>query len=429
MSQRRNIIANYIGLGAVALAPIIALPWYLSALGPKLFGLVGFVTTLQALMSLIDSGMSQALVREFAVRFNLKQESYRSAAVLLFGFERIYWLFAICAGIVTIFMAGTIAEHWLQTGNLPRSTGREAIYGAAVIFGMQFPGSVYRSVLLGAQAQVRLNVLLLCCTLLRHGGGVLLVTFYPTLLAYLAWHASIGLLETLLRGRLAWGVVHVQRRSVDWELCEIRSVLAWVAGMSAATWLGALTVQMDKIILSRMIPIEQFGYYVIGSTVAAGMLQLVYPVVQAVMPRAIQLRSDPLSLFRLYTKMFLFFTGLVVCATLVYAAAGRQILGFWLHNPTAADAVHPLLAVLLIGTMLNAFYNVGYVNWIVQKKIVRILQVNILALSLSVVLIPLLVNWQGTVGAAVGWLSINLIGFLLSLGWLALHKKTSEPAC
>ena len=320
---------------SVALAPIIALPWYFSALGPKLFGLVGFVTTLQTLLGLLDSGMSQALVREFSVRFNVKQKSYNSAAALLFGFERVYWLFAIFAGIVTMCMAGTIAEHWLQTGDLPSSTGREAIYGAAIIFGMQFPGSVYRSVLLGAQAQVRLNALLFCCTLIRHGGGVLLVTFHPTIFAYLTWLATIALLETALRGKLAWGVVHIPRSLVSWELCEIRPVFSWVAGMSAATLLGALTVQMDKIILSRMISIEQFGYYVIASTVASGMLQLVYPVVQAVMPRAIQLRSDRSSLFRLYTKMSFFFMGLVVCAALVYVTAGRQLLGSWLRNPAA----------------------------------------------------------------------------------------------
>jgi len=33
-------------------------------------------------------------------------------------------------------------------------------------------------------------------------------------------------------------------------------------------------------------------------------------------------------------------------------------------------------------------------------------------------LIPPLVTWQGTIGAAFGWLVINLIGSVLSLDWL-----------
>jgi hypothetical protein len=48
MSLKKNILANYIGGGTVALAPILALPWYLAALGPKQFGLVSFVVMLQA---------------------------------------------------------------------------------------------------------------------------------------------------------------------------------------------------------------------------------------------------------------------------------------------------------------------------------------------------------------------------------------------
>ena len=43
VSLRLNIFVNYIGVGAVALSSIIALPWYLSALGTKQFGLIGFI--------------------------------------------------------------------------------------------------------------------------------------------------------------------------------------------------------------------------------------------------------------------------------------------------------------------------------------------------------------------------------------------------
>ncbi|MCK9989715.1 MAG: hypothetical protein RugAbin2_00729 [Rugosibacter sp.] len=70
MSLRKNIFFNYLGTGILVLAPVAALPWYLSALGPKLYGLVSFAVMLQALMGLLDTGMSQALVREIAVRFD-----------------------------------------------------------------------------------------------------------------------------------------------------------------------------------------------------------------------------------------------------------------------------------------------------------------------------------------------------------------------
>jgi O-antigen/teichoic acid export membrane protein len=424
MSLRINVLANYLGAGTVALAPILALPWYLAALGPKQFGLIGFIVMLQAVLGLLDAGMSQALVREVAVRRDSTDGEQRSVASLLFGFERLYWIFALCAGCVTLLLAGTISTRWLNLEGLFVATGKEAIYGAAAIFAAQFPGSIYRSVLVGAQAQVTLNVIMLMGALLRHVGGVIVILVWPTLSAYLLWHASIALLETLVRGRAAWSVLNVKRNQAKWETNELRPVWGLVAGMSGAAWLGALTVQMDKIVLSRMVSIEQFGYYTIAATVAAGMLQLVYPLVQAVLPRAIQLRAEPAALRKLNIKLFWLITLLAGSVALIFLAAGEWLLEVWLKNPEAAATVYPLLVVLLVGTGLNAFYNVGYINWIVHQKIYRMFQVNALALALSVALIPPLVTWKGTVGAAFGWLAINLIGLVLSLEWL--KKKQYE---
>lgn len=424
MSLKINILANYLGTGAVALAPILALPWYLAALGPKQFGLIGFIVMLQAVLGLLDAGMSQALVREVAVRRDSTDGKQRSIAALLFGFERLYWIFALCAGCVTLLLAGTIATRWLNLEGLPVATGKEAIYGAAAIFAAQFPGSIYRSVLVGAQAQVTLNVIMLAGALLRHVGGVIVILVWPTLPAYLIWHASIALLETLVRGRSAWSVLNIKRNQAKWEINELRPVWGLVAGMSGAAWLGALTVQMDKIVLSRMVTIEQFGYYTIAATVAAGMLQLVYPLVQAVLPRAIQLRAEPAALRKLNIELFWLITLLAGSVSLAFMATGEWLLEVWLRNPEAAATVYPLLVVLLVGTGLNAFYNVGYINWIVHQKIYRMFQVNALALGLSVALLPPLVTWKGAVGAAFGWLAINLIGLVFSLEWL--KKKQHE---
>lgn len=418
MTLKKNILANYLGAGTIALASIIVLPWYLAALGPKQFGLIGFIVMLQAVLGMLDAGMSQALVREIAVRFDSDDGERRSTASLLFGFERLYWLFALAAGCVTLLLSDTIASHWLNLEGLPVELGKYAIYGAAAIFAAQFPGSVYRSLLVGAQAQVTLNGIMLGATLLRHIGGVIVVLVWPTLPAYLIWHASIALLETLVRGRLAWKTLKVKRNQVKWEATELSRTWKVVAGMSGATWLGALTVQMDKIILSQMASIEQFGYYTVAATVATGMLQLVYPLIQAVLPRAIQLRSEPAALRRLSIKLAGLIGLMAVTGALIFIVAGGWLLDVWLRNAEAAAMVYPLLGTLLVGTGLNAFYNVGYINWVVHEKIRRVFQVNALALVLSATLIPPLVLWQGTIGAAFGWLVINLVGFVLSLEWL-----------
>lgn len=423
MPVKQNILANYLGTGVGAVAPLLALPFYLSALGPQQFGLIAFIVMLQALLGLVDAGMSQALVREFAVRANNTDASRSRSSALLFGFERIYWAFGLVAGLITVLLSETIASHWLKLNGLPVELGRDAIVGAAVIFACQFPGSIYRSVIVGAQAQVALNVLVVCSAVLRHGGGVVIVLTWPTLHAYLIWQALIASLETLARGNLAWKTVGIDRNQAIWRASELYPVMGSVAGLSGAVWLGALTTQIDKIVLSRLASIEHLGYYAIASTLALGALQLISPIVQAVLPRAIQLRSNPAALRKLSVKLAGLIAAIVAFSALVFFSAGHRLLEFWLRNPAAVEVIYPILEVLLVGTALNALYNVGYINWIAHDKIQKVFQVNAFSLLLSLAFIPPMIAIHGSIGAAFGWSIMNLLGLLLSLDWL---KKARE---
>jgi len=420
---RKNILANYVGTGIVVVAPVLALPWYLGALGASQFGLIGFIMMLQVMLGLIDGGMSQALVREISVRFGKEQTGEQEVAVLLFGFERLYWLFALVAALIMALSAGVIGQHWLNLGDLPVALGTQAVIGAGILFAVQFPGSIYRSMLIAAQAQVPLNAIMSISSLFRHLGAVLILLKWPLLVAYLGWHCAVGLLETLVRARYAWGCMStVRRKDIIWSSTVLKNTWVIVTGMSAATLLGALTVQMDKIILSNMAPIDQFGYYVIAASVSIGVLQMINPLIQAVLPRVIQLRDDSAELRLLSMKLFKWIALIVGAGGLCFLLMGRWLLNLWLGNEQAVTVVFPVLSVLLIGSAFNAFYNVGYINWLAHEKVRRILQVNALALILSVLLIPLLVYWQGVIGAAFGWVVINLIGFVLSLEWFSREK-------
>lgn len=423
MGLKTNIAANYLGTGTVALAPILALPWYLAALGPQQFGLIGFVTMLQALMGIVDAGTSQALVRAFAGRFYMADTGRRETAVLLFGFERLYWVFALAAGAAIALLGQAVADHWLVLGDLPVSVGLQALCGAGALFAVQFPGSVYRSLLVATQAQVQLNAVMLAAALVRHGGGVLVVQFWPSVAAYLAWQVGIGLLETLVRGRLAWRETGIDRCTQHWEPGSLQPLWKAVAGLTGAAWLGALTVQMDKIVLSTMVGLQQFGYYTIASGIALGTLQLVYPLIQAVMPGAVRLRDDPAGLRRFSVRLAWLFTAFVACGAVGFILLGEWLLDVWLRDAAAASAIHPVLSVLLVGTAFNALYNVGYIHWLVVEKVDRMVLVNLSALVLSVATMPMLVNRFGIVGAAFGWLAVNIIGFVVSLEWLGYGRS------
>ena len=411
-------------------APVIALPWYLSLLGPKQFGLISFVTALQAFLGLLDSGISQVSMREFSVRLNETKEGRHSAATLLFGFERVYWIVAISAGTITLLFSSFVSSHWLVLNAESTSLGLAAVCGAAVIFTAQFPGTLYRSFLTGAQAQVTLNAITVAGLLSRHVGGVLLLVIWPQLSTYLIWQAGNAIVETVVRHHFSWRILGIRGANVTWNSTALSSIWPEVAKMSGAVILGALTTQMDKIILSRMLPIEQFGYYAIASTISLGVLNFIYPLVQAISPRMMQLSLEPLALRALNIKLASLIGIMVLAGSAAFIGAGEWALGFWLRDPKAVGIVYPTLSILLIGSALNAFYHVGYFNWLANRQVSRILFVNLLSLVVCFVIMPPLVTRHGMIGGTFGFLGMNAIGLVISLEWLlSVVNKNNANRC
>ena len=425
VSFRINVFANGVGVAVMALAPILAIPWYLRLLGPEQWGLVAFLTSMLAVLAGIDAGFGQAIVREFYQRVEAKADTSNHQALLLYGLERIYLIFAVLTALLIAVTAHWLAVHWLKLDGLEPGLGLFALVGGGVLFAVQFPGSVYRSVLIGTQAQVTLNLVLVFATLLRHLGGILILLAWPTLQIFIVWLVLVSLLETLVRRRLVWRILEKQQKKLFWDYRALRKLLVPAVGLSGAVLLGVLAIHVDKLVLSRILPIEQFGYYAIAATVAFGALQAIYPLANAALPKIVQLRDAPEALFKFNLKLVILIIGIVAVSTLVFSIFGRQLLAMWLDDSRVETIVYSPLVILLLGSAMNAIYSVGYMNWLADGRNLTILWVNGSGLVLALLLVPFLVSRYGLEGAASGWFAINLMGVLIVLG--GLGKRALAP--
>ncbi len=413
---RKNVVANYLGSAASIVGPLISLPFYLAFLGPNQYGLIGFILLIQATLNLLDAGLGQALVREVSLSLAMP-DGGRQASRLIFNVERLYWGFALIIAIITATLSSFIATHWLKLGNLSVELGMLSVCGAASIFLFQFPGALYRSFLIGSQAQVPLNKILIVANIFRHLGGILLVYVYPSVATYIVWHASVALAETLVRRAKVWSLLGSSEHRDSWNLKDLGHFFRLIRGLSIAIWVGALVVQLDKVILSKMVSIEDFGYYTIASSVSLGVLQLIYPILQAVQPKAIALKDDPFLLRQLYVKLFLLILLLFLLVILGFFLVGQPLINIWLGHLDAGKHVYEYCSILLVGTAFNALYNIGYMDWIVRRKSRNILALNLTSLALMMILLPITIHSYGVIGGTIGWVLVNLIGFCFSLGW------------
>jgi O-antigen/teichoic acid export membrane protein len=419
---RRNIVANYFGTFVSVLFPLVTLPVYLNALGPQLWGLVSFVGLFVGMLSLLDAGISQAMVKEFAERIARKNDGSQRVANLLFGYERIYWLFALVTSIAVLPFANFIVTRWLDLGGVSNEMGRHTIYAAIAIFFVQLPGSIYRTVLAGIQQQVLLNKLLSIFIIIRHGLGVVLILLWPSLLVYLMWQVACAFFESIVRAIYAWRMTGLPRHKATWDGAEILTSLKFSLILACSVLLGILTMSIDKIYLSTMLPVEQLGYYSIAFNVAISSLRLVHPMHAAIQPKLVALQCQPDEIRRISFKMLRVTMAIVVAVGIGYIFLGGPLLNVWLRNESATAQIHSVLDWLLIGTAFNAIYNIGYINWVAAGKSREVLAVNFVSILVGVAVLPASITQYGMKGAGVAWMVVNAIGLLCSMGWM-INKK------
>jgi O-antigen/teichoic acid export membrane protein len=413
-----SIFFNYFGTIAAAIGPLLALPIYLGVLGKAQWGMMSVVLTVMALLTMVDGGLSQVLMREFALRSRQQGQQSSPVRSLLASCQLLYGALALVLASVLAMSSPWIARHWIHLpADIHSQDATRLLMTSALLVALQLVAALPRSVLLALHQHRPLNIAIAVAHLFRYGGGVLVVWSMHSLQWLLAWYAMVVLVEGAVRYRMAWRAVGARDRHTGASWPEIRQLLPGAAKMSLAVVLSGLTTQMDKLILTKMVSLDQVGIYAIASSAAMGLLSFSYPLIQAVFPTLLAGHDDR----RQVRKVFLTWLAAAVVAAaltmLLYLWLGHAVLKLWLRNEEVAAAVYPILLVLLIGTLLNVVYQVGYVGWMLEANYRMPLIISVCSVVLTIVLTPMLVRHLGIVGAAAGWLLINALGLVLSLGW------------
>ncbi|MCQ9376038.1 oligosaccharide flippase family protein [Methyloversatilis sp. XJ19-13] len=423
MSVRRNVIANYVGQGWVALMQFAFVPLYIHFLGVEAFGLIGVFTMLQAWMVLLDLGMTPTLTREMA-RFTAGSHSARSINDLLRTLE---WIcVAMAAGIVLVIwgVSGWLASDWLQPGALPVSSVADAIALMGIVIALRFVEGIYRGALMGLQRQVFVNAFNGVNATFRAAGALaVLIWLSPTIEAFFIWQACASLFAVaglaLATHRTLPGIDTVARFSKQ-ALLDVRH---FAGGMVATTLLALMLTQIDKVLLSRLISLEAFGYYTLAATVASALTLLVGPVTQAVYPRFTEMvtHGESARLAELYHQSAKTVTAICAPVAMVFLIMPDVLLNVWTGDSKISAEAAPILALLSVGTFLNSLMHVPYVLQLAYGWVSFAATMNLIAVLLLVPSIFWLVPHYGAVGAAWAWVALNA-GYV-SVGLYFMHRR------
>ncbi len=420
MTPSRNLLAGLANSIWSALIGFAVVPFYINYLGVEAYGLIGFFVTTQAVLSLLDMGIAPTINREVArcsALGNLKE-----AGKLLHTLAVVYWCIAGAIALFILALAPLIASYWLKSKQLSPSTISHAVMMMGLVVACRWPIGLYQGALIGAQrVTVSSSINMFMVTIGSLGAVAVLAFISPTIEAFFLWQACIGLVYAIAIRSAAWRIIGKTKQN-RFDVDELKRIWRFTAGMSAIGLTGLVFTQLDKVILSKMLGLEEFGHYMLATVVASGLSMLVAPVYNVVYPRfsALVATGDMEKLADLYRS------GAQLLATVHFPLAmllvvfAEELVLVWTGNPALASSVAPIIALLAAGSALNG---VMYFPYMLQLACgmtrLSLLIYVILIIGMAPMLVFLTLTY-GAIGGGMAWFFLHVV--YVPLGTLLTHR-------
>jgi len=417
----RNLIAGLANSIWSALVGLTVVPFYLGYLGIEAYGLIGFYVTTQALLQLLDMGMAPTINREVA-RCSASGE-IQEAGKLLYTLAVVYWGMAAVIALLMLVFAPLISEYWLRSKQLSPQTISHAVMLMGVVVACRWPIGLYQGALIGAQRLTISSTINITMVTIGSVGAIAVLAFVsPTIEAFFIWQACVGLAYAVTMRFAAWRIVGKSGHN-RFDIEKLKSVWRFTAGMSGIGLTALIFTQMDKVILSKMLGLEEFGHYMLATVVVSGLYVFITPVYNVIYPRfsALVVTGDTEKLADLYRMGTRLLVSAIFPIAMVLAVFGYELVLVWTGNPAIASSVAPVIALLAIGSGLHGAMYFPYALQLAYGMTRLPLTINIM---LMMVFLPMIIYFAlnyGAIGGALAWLLLHVIYMFLGM-WLTHHR-------
>jgi O-antigen/teichoic acid export membrane protein len=425
MSLRINIFANYLSQLYVSIVGILILPLYIKYMGAEAYGLVGFFTMLQSWFALLDLGLTPTIARETA-RFHGGSISALNYRQLYRALSTIFVAVAIAGGSVLWIISDLISYKWLKVDTLDINVVIISVKIMAISVALRWLGGLYRGVISGFERLVWLSFFNTAIATLRFPAVFATMWLYGFTPDVFFWHQlfvsfleliCLFLMSCSLKPAIALG------DKIGWSLKPVGDVVKFALTISFTSSVWVLITQTDKMILSGILDLKEYGIFTLAVLVASGIMILSAPVSTVIMPHMVRLnsegnRDEMLRVYRNATQLVSVIAG---SASLTLALLSEQLLYAWTGDRAIAVKASQILSLYALG---NGILAVSAFPYYLQYAIGNLRYHLIGNLITLITLIPAIVwasSVYGGVGAGWAWLIINSMYLVFWVGFV--HKN------
>ncbi len=401
---------------------IVTTPFLLRILDESGYAVVAFGNVLFIWLSLLDIGFSGALSRWLMLP---REGQVSTRATVSAVFTLSLWIgIPVFAGLA--LSSDWISLHWFALSHADHHEFSLALTMMAMMLLARWAGTVPRAVLYGQQ---RLAFLawstylfstvrqLLCLPLLYWWQGGLVLFFLMQLI--------VTFVESIVlfwpnRSLLRVPRTHSLRDGIKalWPL----SSMAFALGSTSLLWIAIS--QTDRLMLSTMISLHDYGVYSVAMTVAGGIPALMGPMILALLPKLvaqIESASSEFATVQAYRRVVLRLVPLGLLTGFGLAAMAEPLLVVWTGDPELAAAAAPILAVYALGNGMQVIsglpYFLQYAKGDLRLHLVGNLAFALLFLLGMLVMVP----GYGAWGAGLTWLMLHIL--YVSVWVSVVHRR------
>ncbi len=427
-SLKLNVLASYASQIYLVIISIAILPIYMKYMGAEAYGLVGFFAMLQGLFNLLDFGLTPTISRQ-TTQYNAGVETALGFRQLFRALSIIFSLIALIGGGILFYFNEYIASNWLKLEKLNILDVLFCLKIMAICVALRWITGLYRGVITGFERIVWLSLVNIVIATLRFPGVLLYMYFFGfSIRNFFIFQIIVAFIEFLFLAVYAFILLPKLEKSekIGWSFKPIKPLLGFALTITITSSVWVLLTQLDKFVLSGILPLSEYGYFTLAVLVAGGILQISVPISSAIMPRMARLQGEKKyqEVRDVYLGATQFVAVIVVTAGIVLAFLAKPVLYVWTGDVILANKAAPILQLYSLG---NAILALGAFPYYLQYAKGSLKYHFIGNLGSAILLIPAII-WAaenyGALGAGWVWLLIQSIYLIF---WVSYVHIKLEP--
>ena len=165
----------------------------------------------------------------------------------------------------------------------------------------------------------------------------------------------------ILAGTTYATLPHAERAG-RFSIEALRGVWRFSGGMIGITFLALLLTQVDKVLLSKLISLSEYGYYALSAAIAGILFMVISPITQAIYPRMCEHHActDRAAFIEIFHKGSQLVSVTAGSFAIVVILFSDRFLLLWTQDIVLTERASPLLSLLTLGNLLSGLNYMPY---------------------------------------------------------------------